>query len=667
MKYLRLCGENRILSFLGKNTNRLLSKFTILSILTVYTVSFPSFLKAQNLNDTLSLPEFEIKSEFIIDNQGFKRMKIDSGLFIPNLGADLSTILSEHSTIFIKSYGNGTLATPSFRGTSAQHTQVEWNGINLNSPMLGQMDFSQIPVAQFDGLEILYGAAGISRTSGAFGGVVDLVTTPDWNNRFNAFLAQGVASFANYNTNFKVAAGGRSFQSHTKINYTSSLNNFPFTNDLGEVVRQQNASYTESGFSQELFWKLKYKHLFSAKFWYSQDDRNLPPTTLTFDSLKVETLKDKALRAVVEYKYIEPKWNLQVRSALNDQYMKYTNSLLDINSTHLCYSWINRVRFSYLGIRNLTLRAGVDFTYDWVNSDEYQGIKTRTTTGLFTELNYNFSSKFKSSLVLREDIIDGNFIPLIPALGIEYRPFKKLNLAFSSNLARNYRYPTLNELYWKDGGNPDLKPEMNYSAEVGSTYNLAAKNKLFYVEANLAGYYSWIYDMITWSPVGGSGGLFQPENIDKILARGLELGLNLDVRAWGFKMDLKNNYNFCRSTYEKANSGYDHNIGNQQFYMPVNTFNSTISLERWHFYLTYNFTLIGERFTGKDNLSLMPAYNLSNIIFGKNIQLKLFILSLQIDINNLFDLDYQSVPSRPMPGINYAFSIKLAFPGINRH
>ena len=644
-----------------------LTKYLIFCFITLNIPGLTLRVMAQNLNDTLRLPEFEFKSNFIINNQGFKRVKMDSSIFIPNLGADLSTILTEHSTIFIKSYGNGTLATPSFRGTSAQHTQVEWNGISLNSPMLGQMDFSQVPVAQFDGLEILFGAAGISRTSGAFGGVIDLVTMPDWNNQFKAFLAQTIASYSNYITNVNVAAGGPSFQSHTKFNYASALNNFPYTNDTGLVVRQQNASFTQSGLSQELFWKLKDKHLFSAKIWYSQANRNLPPTTQTLDTLKTETMKENALRALVEYKHIEPKWTLLVRSALNDQYMNYYNSILKINPSHQSYSWINRARFSYNGVRNLTIRPGVDFTYDWVNSDDYQGIKTRTTTGLFSEIIYNFNKRIKSSLVLRDEIIEGKFSPFIPALGVEYRPFNKVNIAFSANLARNYRYPTLNELYWFPYGNLNLRPEKNYSVEGGSTYNVGTKNNLFYLEANAAAYYSWIYDMITWTTVSGSGGLFQPENINEILARGIELGLNVNIMAWGFKFSLKNNYNFCRSTYEKASSKYDDKIGKQQLYVPVNTFNSTLSVERMKFYFTYNFSFTGDRFDGEENLSYMPAYSLSNIILGKNILIKQFILSLQMNINNLFNLDYQSVLSRPMPGINYAFTIKVAFPGVSRH
>ena len=605
------------------------------------------------MSDTLRLPEVEIRSDFIIDNLGFKRTRIDSGIFMQNLTADLADILSDHSTIFIKSYGNGTLSTPSFRGTSAQHTQVEWNGISLNSPMLGQMDFSQVPVAQFDYLEILFGAAGISRTSGAFGGVIDLVTRPDWHNRFSAMAAQSIASFGNYTTNLNIAAGGRSFQSHTRLNCNSAINDFPYTDDFGNVVRQKNASFTDYGISQELFWKIKDRHLLSGKVWYSVADRNLPPTTQNYDSLKSETMNDRALRALIEYKLVDSKWNLLVRSALNDQYMDYANSLLEIRSVHESWSWINRVRFSYGGVKNLTIRPGIDFTYDRVESDDYQGIKTRSTTGFFAEINYNFSGKVKSSLVLREDVIDGKFQPLIPALGVEYRPFSKINLALTTNLARNYRYPTLNDLYWEGSGNPDLKPEKNYSIEAGGTFNCETKSSNLFVEASLAGYYSWIHNMIVWMPVEGSGGLFRPQNITEILARGIEAGLNISLIAWKFRIGLKSNYSFCRSTYEET--------GSQQIYIPVNTFNSTFSVERWRFYLNCICNFTGERYTGSDNLSLMPAYNIVNILFGKNIQIRKFTLSLQVDINNVFNLDYQSLANRPMPGINYAFTMKVSF------
>jgi outer membrane cobalamin receptor len=590
---------------------------------------------------------------------------MDSVLLVNHLNADLSNILSQYSTIFIKSYGNGSLATPSFRGTTAQHTQVEWNGINLNSPMLGQVDLSSIPVSQFDGLEILYGAAGISRTAGAFGGVVNLVTNPDWNNRLNVLAVQSIASFQTYTTNVNIVAGSASFQSHTKFNYSAAKNNFPYYNDyLQETVHQQNASFALFGMSEELFWKLRDRHLFSIKFRYNKDDRNLPPTTSNYSESYMQKQNSRDVFAVLDYKYVVKKFNLLVRTSFADQKMHY---ILDstLNDVHQYYQWISKVQFTWSGIKHLVIKPGIDFTYDQVNSDAYSGIKTRSTTSFYGEFSYEIGKKVKTSLVIREDIVDSGFLPLVPALGIEYSPWNKADLSFTMNIARNYRYPTLNDLYWSLSGNPDLKPETNYSIEAGCVYGYKSKDRKFSLKASLTGYYSWIYHMITWSPVG-NGSIWMPENIDEIRARGIETGLNLNIELFKFLFSLDNNYNFCRSTYQKAGSAYDEKIGKQLIYIPVNTFNSTLSVERWKFYLKYNFCFISDRFTAKDNLSVMPAYNLSNIILGKNIQVKHFILSLQIDINNLFNLDYQSVASRPMPGISYAFTLKLAFPGMNR-
>ncbi|MCX6279593.1 MAG: TonB-dependent receptor [Bacteroidetes bacterium] len=641
------------------------AKYFITLTFALYSILLCSQGYSQSVGDTLRLPEFEISSKYILDNSGFKRVKIDSSLLINHLNADLSNILSQYSTIFIKSYGNGSLATPSFRGTTSRHTQVEWNGVKLNSPMLGEVDLSQIPVSQFDGLEILYGAAGISRTTGAFGGVINLVTNPDWNNRLNILTAASLGSFYTYTTNVNVVAGTSSFQSHTKFNYSSSSNGFPYFNDyLKETIRQQSAAFALYGMSEELFWKLKDKHLISVKFRYNENDHNLPPTASNINTNHLEKQKENLLLTVIEYKFVEKKYNLLVRSAFSDQKMHY---ILDssINNTHRYSQWINKIRLAYFGIRNLTIKPGIDFTYDQVNSDAYNGTKFRATTSLFSEFNYEIGKNIKTSLVIREDLIDGKFLPVVPALGIEFLPWNKFNLSFTLNLARNYKYPTLNDLYWNISGNPDLKPETNYSIEIGSAFNHKSKDRKFFFEFNLAGYYSWIYQMITWSPVNGSS-IWKPENIDEILARGLETGLNFKWEILRFLISLDNNYNFCRSTYQKASSAYDQKIGKQLIYIPVHTLNSTLNVERWKFYLNYNFYYVSDRFTAKDNLSIMPGYYLSNIIFGKNIGLKKIVLSLQIQINNIFNLDYQAIPDRPMPGINYAFTLKLAFPNSAR-
>ena len=619
---------------------------------------FKNPLISQSLNDTLKLKEVEIKSSYLLNNQGFKKVRIDSSLLLPRLNTDLSTILSQNSTIFIKSYGNGGIATASFRGTSANHTQVEWNGININSPMLGQTDLSQVPVSQFDGIEILYGAAGIPRTSGAFGGVINLVSNPDWNNRINLLVAPTIASFSTFNTNLNFSTGTNTFQTVTKFNYSISENDFPYYDNNYQIQEQRNASYRTYGITEELFFRIKKKDYLSAKVWYNYDYRNIPPVVTNTDSSHNENQMEKTWRSLLEWKRIESKYSFTLRSAFIDQLMNYKNDSLDAD--HNYNSWINRLRFSLSGIKRLNIKPGADINFDRVISDSYDGIKTRTTVALFSEFYYEIHRKLQLSLIIREEFIDDQFMPFIPAIGIDYKPFNEIGVSFSTNLSKNYRYPSLNDLYWSVSGNPDLRPETDYSAEMSTVYHFINKKQNFFLEAELTGYYSYMKDLILWYPIEG-GSLWKPENVSEVLSRGLEAGLNFSWTFLGFTAKLNNNYHFCKATYEKAISPSDASVGNQLIYTPVNTFNSTLSVNKMGFYFSYNFSFVGKRYTGKDNLSYMDAYNLSNIILGKNFVIKNFVLSLQVQINNLFDLALRSIASIPMPGRNYALTIRFNF------
>ena len=55
----------------------------------------------------------------------------------------------------------------------------------------------------------------------------------------------------------------------------------------------------------------------------------------------------------------------------------------------------------------------------------------------------------------------------------------------------------------------------------------------------------------------------------------------------------------------------------------------------------------------------LPAYFMSNISLEKALRFKPVDLHLKFAVNNLFNEDYLSVLSRPMPGINFEFFISV--------
>ena len=604
----------------------------------------------------------EVRANLVPDNSGYKKVMYDSMILLPYRDADLSTVLSQISTIFIKSYSPGSLATTSFRGTPANHTQVEWNGISLSNPMLGQSDLSQIPVSAFDEIEVLYGAAGLTKTSGAFGGVVNLVTNPDWNNRIHASLAQTVASFDNYTTGLGFIAGTSSFQSHTRLNFTSTLNNFPYYDDFTmETVTQHNAAVLQYGITEEAFLKIGDKHLLTGRVWYSYDDRDVPPVVAGSSTYYPQKMLNKTLRSILEYKLVEKLWNFSFKTALINQFMNYRNDSMKINNDHIYYSWFNSARFTYSGVKNLTIKPGLDYTFDDVKSDAYAGIKTRNTLGLYLEVSYIFNKHIKSRMILREDYLDGKFMPFIPTLGLEYKPFNKINLYLNANASRNYRYPSLNDLYWDQWGNPNLNPEFDKGIDGGITFNYPSANGSFFVETAASGYYSWMHDMIVWNPLISNPSIWRPQNISEVNARGVEVSMNLKWKISKLQITSANNYTFCRSTYEKTTLAEDQSLGKQLIYIPENTFNGTLSLNCWNFIAGYNLSFVDNRYTSSDNQTYMPRYVLSNIILGKSFFLHTFVVSLQLKVNNVFNVDYQSVKNWPMPGRNYALTVKFEF------
>jgi vitamin B12 transporter len=91
-------------------------------------------------NDTVKISEVVITRNIInTEPAGLKKTIIDSVTLSDYSNTNLSEMLSGKSMIFIKSYGMGGVASPSFRGTGASQTLINWNGININSPYAGSV------------------------------------------------------------------------------------------------------------------------------------------------------------------------------------------------------------------------------------------------------------------------------------------------------------------------------------------------------------------------------------------------------------------------------------------------------------------------------------------------------------------------------------------------
>ena len=314
-----------------------------------------------------------------------------------------------------------------------------------------------------------------------------------------------------------------------------------------------------------------------------------------------------------------------------------------------------KAKYKYAFQNGFELATGLDVDFERVNSNNYNGIKQRNTQSLFARVKKDFWGRLKISLLLRAQLTDADLLPLMPLLGLNVKLLNSHDLYLRMSISRNYHLPTLNDLYWYPGGNENLKPEDAFEAEAGVNYAFSAGSRLL-IKTDVTVYASKINNWIQWVDTGH--GYWMPENIKKVIARGVEFTAHLDGRAGksNYRIFIEYAYTRTSNADEKANGTNDND--DQLIYIPRHTGNGFVRWSYRSFYVNWNTRYVGEQNTIGNTL---PAYLLNDAAIGKQWQINRVGLEARFKVNNLFDMDYQAVLWRPMPGRNFELMIKFNF------
>lgn len=190
-----------------------------------------SAAQAQNTSRRINrLGEVVVTAKRPMKEIGVQKTTFDSLALKENIALSMADILTFNSSVFVKSYGRATLSTVAFRGTSPSHTQVTWNGMRINNPMLGMTDFSTIPSYFIDQASLLHGTSSVNETGGGLGGLVRLGTLPDVPDGINAQYVQGIGSFKTFDEFARFTYGNDHWQLSTRAVYSSSPNEYKYVN-----------------------------------------------------------------------------------------------------------------------------------------------------------------------------------------------------------------------------------------------------------------------------------------------------------------------------------------------------------------------------------------------------------------------------------------------------
>ncbi|MEP7168724.1 MAG: TonB-dependent receptor [Bacteroidota bacterium] len=608
---------------------------------------------AQSANDTLQIHEVEITAtREKLFSAGSNITEIDSIIKANSITANLSELLSENSTAFIKSYGSGGIATIAFRGTEARHTSVLWNGFNINSPTLGLCDLALVPVNFADKITVVHGSASSLFGTSAIGGIINLQNIPEFFTGLKLNYTGSAGSFGSLENVFSADAGIKNFLSSTHIFYEQSKNDFPFTNFYNQSQKQQHANVSNTGVMQNFYFRFNNSDVISSGIWYQVTDREISPLMTVPQSTAQQ--KDSVLRIFLEYKKTLEKTIINFRAAYFDEYELYSDPYFNIYAPYKNKSVTIETEERFYITDKLILNAGGSIHQYKADVKEYKNPITQNYSAAFAGLRYDFKNGFQINCDARKDFTENRNSPVAPSAGIEKTIFQNL-MTLKVKGGKNFNLPSLNDLYWVPGGNRDLKPETGWSYEGGIVFHPARKNK-FSVEAT---YFSTlINDWIQWQP--GAFGYYTPMNLKQVHARGIESSINLKTNLNKFDFYFSGNYSFTKSTNEKSYQILgEETISKQLIYVPEHLANVHASIAFKKFTLTYSHIYVSSRFTTSDNILSLPFYHFANLNIEKYFILNKNSYGVFFKINNLFDENYQVIAYRAMPGRNYSAGIKI--------
>ncbi|ADQ17251.1 TonB-dependent receptor [Leadbetterella byssophila DSM 17132] len=583
---------------------------------------------------------------------GQKNHYIDSVTFHQNSHQNLGEFLLSQTPIIVKNYGAGQLASVSFRGTSASHTAVLWNGININYPSLGQADFSTIPMVGFDDLSVQFGSGSSTVGTDAVGGSIMLRSLPD----FQGSGTRVKLGLRGESTNNLQAHLTLKHHLHTKKGLQFYSKTTPYWNkwnhDLGEgpIVRENQSLNVEpirtlqGGVIQDLFLLMPNKDSWSLNFWYNDHDLTIQPQVAQLR----ETTAAKALRTVLSY---HRKQTLARMAYISDR-TQYGKGPSPIPSESKVKRLITRLEQD-LNFNKTSLKIGAEATYiDAVLDGSIH--KNEWRSDFYALFRQDWTTFWNSTVNFRQALVSGYNPPFTPSIGNELYIFKTKDhsLLWNTSIARSYRVPTLNERYWDVLGNPDIKPENGWNKETGLKWKTP-----FSIEVGATYFHNRIKDWTYWNPTKN----YRVENLQEVLAKGWEIEMAYIYNNKEFQSKVRMHYSWLHTSQQKEYGPYTKDlIGKQLVYIPRHSLGGNFWAKYKSWSLDVQPQYQSRRYITFDHSGkFFDPYFLLNARLGYSGQIRKCYYQMALQSNNLTDTLYPNVKQNAMPLRTWALQLTI--------
>lgn len=572
---------------------------------------------------------------------GAKVWHADSLLLLQNSGSQLSEYLMRFSGIYLKEYGNTMLGAISLRGTGAGHTAVLWNGVNINSPTLGESDFANIPVFSQNQINVQFGSAGSLFGTEAIGGAVLLSSfDTDDPTAQRIHFRKEIGSFGRNFSALSFAKNQEKIQVRASAYHLNLPNNYPIPVLLGRGENQNSVNYL--GASQDVRYQINDQHSFTIHSWYHSNFRKLSNGA---------TLQDNNLRLLGSWENnLSNTITLQSKVGYTNDFMLYNQA--DITQTQRLLG-IVQVEKQW---QKISLQAGLNSQYFAMNVDAYGKARQEWRNDAFLLLRWQVLPFWAVSFNQRQTWVAGYQVPFTPSLGSELviKNAPKERIVWKLQANAGYRVPTLNSRYWQPGGNAKLKPEHSLSAETGIAWE--QKNNSSHLKAEITAFMMRVRDWILWQPT--PQGFWSPDNLQNVQARGIEGQVVYRYQSPHWRWHFWGNYSLTASQIVSLRNDVSGRFKHKFLpYTPLQRVSAgAIAAHRtWQFSTNAHFT--DQRFSDLDNLTRLKNFWLLDAHLQKKFFYQQHEWQVGVQANNLMNQQYQNVQNQWMPMRNYQVNI----------
>jgi len=613
------------------------------------------------------------------------KIQVLSNKFLNSInGSRLSDALSLSDAVFIKDYGfNSGLKTVSLNSTQSEQTLVMIDGIKLNGQDNSQFDLELLQLDDISKIEISDGGLSALYGSDAIGGVINIITGNDESDKPFGFELNGTVG--SYGLKKIYLKSSQSFMRNRKkfISYSvaysseSAKNNYDFNYFDGAAYvlkERENNDYNSNYFNFSLNVRPDNKSDLRINTYYNYFNRSLPGLEIGYAPGTAKQIDRDVVSSAVYTKsfskYFKLISNLDYKYSLRSYYDTSTfNLTTEVNSFYKQNSLIHGSTFNYAPSVKSELDFGYELSANRISSDQieegslFQG-------AVFGAYKYVIGGNSIPKITLYPSIRYDYFSNIndknVPTgkMGVNIKPFEKTDLSFKSSFGNNFRAPSFDDLYWKDLGNRDLKPEKSVSFDGGFFYgfNFIGRNEIEFSYFNVN-----TTDRIVWTP--GKDNIWRPVNIGRVVSNGIDASIRSRADlSKKFKVLFSFNYNYANSTKKNEDFPGDPSYNKQMLYIPKEFFKSSVMFN----YLTSSkvikfvslnafYTYSGLRYMNPDNSVYVPYYQLLDANLGIGFSIFDTQADLKFDVNNILNQDYQVIAGYPMPLRNYRLQISFKY------